>query len=74
MTRVSQPAARGSARARSLLLAVPAAAQATFERPGLITSVGQSSDVAIVKVMLNTQLKLGLDVQADRAARPTSPA
>jgi len=32
-----------------------------FERPGLLTSVGQSSDIAIVKVMLNTQLKLGLD-------------
>jgi len=44
-----------------LLLAVPAGAQATFERPGLITSIGQSSDVAIVKVMVNTQLKLGLE-------------
>jgi len=32
-----------------------------FERPGVITSVGQSSDIAIVKVLLNTQLKLGLD-------------
>ena len=37
------------------------AAQVVFERPGLITSVGQSSDIAIVKVMLNTQLKLGLE-------------
>jgi len=47
-----------------LLLAVASvtAAQApSFERPGLLTSVGQSSDIAIVKVMLNTQLKLGLD-------------
>jgi hypothetical protein len=44
------------------LCAVPAAsAQVVFEGPGLITSAGQSSDVAIVKVMLNTQLKLGLD-------------
>ena len=38
-----------------------ASAQGTFERPGLLTSVGQSSDIAIVKVMLNTQLKLGLE-------------
>ena len=45
-----------------LAMASRAAAQtASFERPGLLTSVGQSSDVAIVKVMLNTQLKLGLD-------------
>jgi hypothetical protein len=32
-------------------------------RPGLITSVGQSSDIAVVKVLLNTKLKLGLDVK-----------
>jgi len=38
-----------------------ASAQVVFEGPGLITSAGQSSDVAIVKAMLNTQLKLGLD-------------
>jgi hypothetical protein len=45
-----------------VLLAAPAAtADVTFEKPGIITSIGQSSDVAIVKVMLNTQLKLGLD-------------
>ncbi|HNV03827.1 MAG TPA: DUF6305 family protein [Vicinamibacterales bacterium] len=45
-----------------LACAVPAAdAQAVFETPGLITSAGQSSDVAIIKVMLNTQLKLGLE-------------
>ena len=43
------------------LVAAGASAQATFDRPGLLTSVGQSSDIAIVKVMLNTQLKLGLD-------------
>ena len=41
----------------------PASAQAVFERPGLLTSSGQSSDVAIVKVLLNTQAKLGLDVK-----------
>jgi len=38
-----------------------ASAQVVFEGPGIITSAGQSSDVAIVKVMLNTQLKLGLE-------------
>jgi len=38
-----------------------ASAQVVFEAPGIITSAGQSSDVAIVKVMLNTQLKLGLE-------------
>ncbi len=46
------------------LVSVVASASASaqvFETPGLITSAGQSSDVAIVKVMLNTQLKLGLD-------------
>lgn len=40
--------------------AVPAA-DVTFTGPGVLTSVGQSSDVAIAKVLLNTQLKLGLD-------------
>lgn len=44
-----------------LAFAPAASAQVVFETPGLITSAGQSSDVAIVKVMLNTQLKLGLD-------------
>lgn len=39
-----------------------AAAQGTFPKPGLITSVGQSSDIAIVKALLNTKLKLGLEV------------
>lgn len=32
-------------------------------KPGVITSVGQSSDVAVVKALLNTKLKLGLDVK-----------
>jgi hypothetical protein len=49
----------------ALLLAAGApaarAAGVAFSGPGLITSVGQSSDVAIAKVLLNTQLKLGLD-------------
>ena len=44
-----------------LLVAIGASAQVMFERPGVIVSVGQSSDIAIVKVMLNTQLKLGLE-------------
>ncbi len=52
------------------------AAGVTFAAPGLITSVGQSSDVAIVKVMLNTQLKLGLEYKplaqpADLAGKKT---
>jgi len=37
------------------------AADVTFIGPGLLTSIGQSSDVAIVRVLLNTQLKLGLE-------------
>lgn len=41
---------------------VRASAQASFERPALLTSVGQSSDLAIVKVVANTQLKLGFAV------------
>jgi hypothetical protein len=45
----------------TLFRAPGAGAQGVFETPGLMTSVGQSSDIAIVKVMLNTQLKLGLD-------------
>jgi hypothetical protein len=45
------------------LLGVPAGAgEVEFTGPGLITSVGQSSDIAVVKVLLNTKLKLGLDV------------
>ncbi|HEX7486888.1 MAG TPA: DUF6305 family protein [Vicinamibacterales bacterium] len=44
------------------LVASPArAADVDFSSPGLLTSVGQSVDVAIVKVLLNTQLKLGLE-------------
>jgi hypothetical protein len=44
-------------------LAPIAWAQVAFERPGLLTSVGQSSDIAIVKVVTNTQLKLDLAVK-----------
>lgn len=37
------------------------AAGVTFGSPGLITAIGQSLDVNAVKVLLNTQLKLGLE-------------
>ncbi len=49
--------------AAAAMAAVPVARQAPppFSKPGLITSIGQSSDVAIVKVMLNTQAKMGLE-------------
>jgi hypothetical protein len=41
----------------------PAADAPRFERPGLLSSIGQSSDIAVVKVLLNTRLQLGLDVK-----------
>jgi ABC-type amino acid transport substrate-binding protein len=41
----------------------PAAEARRFERPGILSSVGQSSDIAVVKVLLNTRLQLGLDVK-----------
>ena len=43
--------------------AAASAAEVTLVRPGLLTSVGQSADIVIVKVLLNTQLKLGLEVK-----------
>jgi hypothetical protein len=46
-----------------LLAATHAIAQGTLDKPGLVTSAGQSSDISIVKVMLNTQGKLGLEVK-----------
>jgi hypothetical protein len=54
-----------------LLLAVGAffgtgsssAAEPAFKTPSLLTSSGQSSDVVVVKALLNTQLKLGLTVK-----------
>ena len=36
---------------------------AIFQKPGLLTSVGQSSDIVVVKTLLNTRLKMGLDVK-----------
>jgi hypothetical protein len=60
---------RGIRRAGIVALAVlataaaapAAAAGVAFARPGLLTSIGQSADVAIVKVRLNAQLKLGFE-------------
>jgi len=37
--------------------------EAKFSKPGLITAIGQSSDIAVVKALLNTKLKLGLEVK-----------
>ncbi|HNV36823.1 MAG TPA: DUF6305 family protein [Rectinema sp.] len=51
---------------------VPSTLVASFERPGFITSAGQTSDAAIVKVLANTRLKLGLDY--DIAAKPETIA
>ena len=39
------------------------AQQGAFEKPGLITSVGQSSDIAILKALLNTKLKMDFEVK-----------
>lgn len=39
------------------------AAEPALKTPGLLTSSGQSSDVVVVKALLNTQLKLGLTVK-----------
>lgn len=41
----------------------PAAPPPVFEGPGVLSSIGQGSDIAVVKVLLNTKLKLGLDVK-----------
>lgn len=64
--------------AASALAAAPArlSAQPAFSPPGLITSVGQSADAAIVKLALNTQYQLGFEYQpqagpADLAGKKT---
>lgn len=58
--------------AAGLVLALAGAAlgagKPVFPQPGMIVSVGQSSDAAIVKVLLNTKMKLGL------AYKPTAQA
>lgn len=64
---MTQPA---SLRAVAAALAAFVVATAThageppvFSRPGLLSSIGQASDIAVVKVLLNTKLKLGLEVK-----------
>lgn len=44
-------------------IATPAAAGPPFSRPALLASVGQSSDIVVVKALLNTQLKMDLVVK-----------
>ncbi len=51
---------------------VPPSLQGSFLQPGYITSAGQTSDAAIVKVLANTRLKLGFGY--DIAAKPQSIA
>ncbi len=41
----------------------PAALLGSFPQPGFITSAGQTSDAAIVKVLANTRLKLGFSYE-----------
>ncbi len=43
--------------------AIQTSARTGFEGPGVLSSIGQSSDIAVVKVLLNTKLKLGLHVK-----------
>jgi hypothetical protein len=52
----------------ALGLTAYAAKGVTFEKPGLITSAGQSSDASIVKVLINSKLKLGLEFK--QVAKP----
>ena len=42
---------------------VPAEAGPPFSRPALVTSVGQSSDIVVVKALLVTQMKLDFTVK-----------
>lgn len=44
-------------------LAATAWAEVKLAKPGVITTVGQSSDIAVVKALLNSKLKLGLEVK-----------
>ena len=49
----------------AVALAPPAvAAAAPLAKPALVTSVGQASDIVVVKALLNTQLKMDLAVNA----------
>jgi len=47
-------------------------AAAAFAKPALITSVGQSSDIVVVKALLNTQLKM--DFAVNPLAQPADLA
>jgi hypothetical protein len=55
--------ALGLACAATLACAAAPAAAKTFSRPALVTSVGQASDIVVVKALLNTQLKMDLAVK-----------
>jgi hypothetical protein len=44
----------------SLVIEV-AAADVAFSKPALLTSIGQSSEIAVIKVLLNTKLQMGID-------------
>jgi hypothetical protein len=46
-----------------VVVAFSALAGVTFSKPALLTSAGQSSDIAVVKALLNTKLKLGVEVK-----------
>jgi len=37
--------------------------EAKFSKPALVTAAGQSSDIAVAKALLNTKLKLGLEIK-----------
>jgi hypothetical protein len=52
----------------SLITPAAGAAEAAFSKPALMTSVGQSSDIAVLKALLNTKLQLGIDSKAVAAA------
>jgi hypothetical protein len=45
------------------IAAGPAVAGPPYTRPAVITSVGQSSDIVVVKALLNTQLKMDFAVK-----------
>ncbi|MFZ5859333.1 MAG: DUF6305 family protein [Spirochaetota bacterium] len=57
----------GSTSAQTAAL-IPPQLAGIFEAPGFITSAGQTSDAAIVKVLVNTRLKLNFGY--DIAAKP----
>jgi hypothetical protein len=49
--------------ALALTFAATGWAEVKLAKPGLVTTIGQSSDIAVVKALLNTKLKLGLEVK-----------